>query len=113
MRPIATLSYVSAEFIEREREHIFKRAWLNLCRAEDLPKIGDFKVFEIAVWSASILLVHGKDGMISLGTPLSGKTTLTTPNQPGHFAAGGSQSQLVRWRNRRHGLDFGPVIRAI
>lgn len=69
--PIPTLSYVSAEFIERERERIFKRASLNLCRAEDLPEVGDFKVFEIAVWNASILLVHGKDGMISQGTPLS------------------------------------------
>ena len=62
--PIPVEPYVSAEFFEREREAIFKRAWLNLCRAEDLPEVGDFKVFEVEIWNASILLVRGKDGAL-------------------------------------------------
>ncbi|MGH7859450.1 MAG: aromatic ring-hydroxylating oxygenase subunit alpha, partial [Candidatus Binatia bacterium] len=53
--------YVSREWFERERERVFRRAWLNVCREEDLPACGDYLVKNLAGCGASILLVRGRD----------------------------------------------------
>jgi hypothetical protein len=37
------------------------------------------------------------------------KTTLTTPQQPGHFAARRGQSHLMQWLNWLNRADSGPV----
>jgi nitrite reductase/ring-hydroxylating ferredoxin subunit len=52
---------VSPEFYELEREAIFKRAWLNVGRIEDLPKQGSHFTKEIAIAQASVVVVRGKD----------------------------------------------------
>jgi nitrite reductase/ring-hydroxylating ferredoxin subunit len=52
---------VSPEFYELEREAIFKRAWLNVGRVEDLPKQGSHFTKEIAIAKASVVVVRGKD----------------------------------------------------
>ena len=51
-------------FFEREREHIFNRAWLKVATESELPDAGDYKVKQIDVANASIIIVRGKDGMI-------------------------------------------------
>ncbi len=52
---------VSPEFYELEREAIFKRAWLNVGRVEDLPRIGSCFTKEITIANASVILVRGAD----------------------------------------------------
>src|ERR1700727_850023 len=54
----------SKEFFEPEREAVFKRAWLNVARVEELPRIGSYVTKEIEVARASLILVKGRDERI-------------------------------------------------
>jgi nitrite reductase/ring-hydroxylating ferredoxin subunit len=62
--PVATAPYASPEFFALERERVFRRAWLNVGRVEELPAPGDFALKEIAICDASILLIRGPDGAV-------------------------------------------------
>src|SRR5262245_31601121 len=62
--PIPIKRYVSRDYFEKERERIFRTAWLNIGRVEQLPKPGDYFVKELAICNTSILVVRGKDGTI-------------------------------------------------
>jgi len=45
--PISFSDSTSPEFYELEREAIFKRAWLNVARVEELPRTGSYLTKEI------------------------------------------------------------------
>ena len=62
--PLPVGPYISAEFFEREREKVFRRAWLEVAREEELPNPGDYLVREIEVLRTSVLLVRGRDGVV-------------------------------------------------
>lgn len=62
--PISFRDSTSPEFYELEREAIFKRAWLNVARVEDLPRVGSYLTKEIEAARASIIVVKGKDETI-------------------------------------------------
>ena len=62
--PVSTLPNRSAEYFELEREKIFKRAWLNIGRDEDVPNIGDYTVVEIDILNASLIIVRGDDNVV-------------------------------------------------
>jgi phenylpropionate dioxygenase-like ring-hydroxylating dioxygenase large terminal subunit len=55
---------VSAEYFELERERVFKRAWLNLGRLDEIPRPGDFFVRDLAICKTSILVVRGGDRQV-------------------------------------------------
>lgn len=55
---------VSPEFYELEREAIFKRAWLNVGRIEDVPRTGSYFTKEITIADASVIVVRGADGEV-------------------------------------------------
>ena len=60
----APLSYedsISPEWHELERDAIFKRAWLNVGRVEQLPRKGSYFTKELAVANTSVVLVRGLD----------------------------------------------------
>lgn len=57
--PISFADSVSPQFYELEREAIFRRAWLNVGRAEDLPRIGSFFTRDLPAAKASIIVVRG------------------------------------------------------
>ena len=62
-----TVSYedcVSADFYEVEREAVFKRAWLNVGRVEDVPRNGSFLTKELEVAKTSIVVVRDLDGQV-------------------------------------------------
>jgi phenylpropionate dioxygenase-like ring-hydroxylating dioxygenase large terminal subunit len=54
----------SPEFHELERDAIWKRAWLNLGRVEQLPRTGSYFTKELAVAKTSIIVVRDKDGEV-------------------------------------------------
>jgi phenylpropionate dioxygenase-like ring-hydroxylating dioxygenase large terminal subunit len=62
--PISVAPMVSAEFFEKEREHLFKRVWLKVARVEEIANPGDWKVKRLDVARTSAILVRGKDGAI-------------------------------------------------
>ena len=49
---------------EAERDRIFRRTWLKVATSWELPAIGDYKVKELAVADASVLIIRGKDDRI-------------------------------------------------
>jgi phenylpropionate dioxygenase-like ring-hydroxylating dioxygenase large terminal subunit len=61
---LPTEPYISEEYFERERTEVFGKTWLNVGRIDDCPDPGSYFVREIAVCSASILIVHGQDGEV-------------------------------------------------
>ncbi|MEC9340331.1 MAG: hypothetical protein VX663_02505, partial [Pseudomonadota bacterium] len=48
--PLPVAPFVDPEFFEKERERIFKRAWLEVCREDQIPDPGDYLVVPMAVW---------------------------------------------------------------
>ena len=62
--PISFRDSTSPEFYELEREAVFKRAWLNVARIEELPEVGSYLTKEIEAARASIILVKGADEQI-------------------------------------------------
>jgi phenylpropionate dioxygenase-like ring-hydroxylating dioxygenase large terminal subunit len=55
---------ISPEFHELEGEAIFKRAWLNVGRLEQLPRKGSFFTKDIVIAKSSVIIVRGLDGEI-------------------------------------------------
>ncbi|MGY0499463.1 aromatic ring-hydroxylating oxygenase subunit alpha [Nocardia sp. FBN12] len=56
---------VSPEFFELEREAIFKRAWLNVGRIEQVPRTGSYFTKELDVARSSIIVVRDRDGAVN------------------------------------------------
>ena len=62
--PMSYEDSISPEFYELEREAIFKRAWLNVGRVEQLPRKGSYFTKELAVANTSVVIVRGMDGEV-------------------------------------------------
>lgn len=62
--PISFRDSTSPEFYELEREAVFKRAWLNVARIDEVPEIGSYTTKEIEAANASVILVKGADNQI-------------------------------------------------
>lgn len=60
--PLARI--ISPQEFEREREHIFGKAWLAVAHVADVPAPGDYIALDFSVPRASVLVVHGQDGVI-------------------------------------------------
>ena len=62
--PIPVEVFTSEDRFEQEREHVFKKVWLNVGRVEQIPNPGDYFVKDLAMCQTSILVVRGKDGQV-------------------------------------------------
>ena len=62
--PIPAESVTSAAYFEREREQVFKQAWLQVGRVEEIPNPGDYFTRELHVFKSNIVVVRGKDGAV-------------------------------------------------
>ena len=62
--PLPTEPYLSEEHFALERERVFRRSWLQVGRAEEIPHAGDYFVRDIAICNASILVIRGSDGVV-------------------------------------------------
>ena len=62
--PVSFRDSTSPEFYELEREAVFKRAWLNVARVEELPRVGSYLTKEIDAARTSVIVVKGKDQQI-------------------------------------------------
>src|SRR5262249_51151250 len=62
--PMSYEDSISPEFYQLEREAIFKRAWLNVGRVEQLPRNGSYYTKELAVANTSIVVVRDMKGVV-------------------------------------------------
>ena len=60
--PVSYEDSISPEIYDLEREAIFKRAWLNVGRVEQLPRKGSYFTKEIKAVNTSIILVRNYPG---------------------------------------------------
>ena len=56
--PVSYEDSISPEIYELERKAIFKRAWLNVGRVEQLPRKGSYFTKELKVVNTSIIVVR-------------------------------------------------------
>ncbi|MDT3439383.1 MULTISPECIES: aromatic ring-hydroxylating dioxygenase subunit alpha [unclassified Pseudofrankia] len=62
--PVSYEDSISPEYFEREKEAIFKRAWLNVGRVEQLPRVGSYFTKDIKAAHASIVVARDKAGEV-------------------------------------------------
>ncbi|MQY29240.1 aromatic ring-hydroxylating oxygenase subunit alpha [Nocardia aurantia] len=62
--PMSYADSISPEFYDLEREAIFKRAWLNVGRVEQLPRTGSYFTKEIRIARTSVIVVRQSDGSV-------------------------------------------------
>ncbi len=62
--PVSFRDSTSPEFYELEREAVFKRAWLNVGRVEEVPRMGSYFTKEIDAARTSVIVVKGRDEQI-------------------------------------------------
>lgn len=62
--PISVERMISPEVFEEEREKIFRRAWLNVGREDQIPEPGDYFVKDLPILKTSIVVVRGTDGNV-------------------------------------------------
>ena len=63
--PIPVERYTSQEYFQQERKKVFQNSWLNIGRAAQIPKPGDFFVHDFPLAKTSILVVRTKGGQIN------------------------------------------------
>ena len=62
--PLPTDPYVSEEYFALERDHVFRRTWINVGRTDEVPRAGDYFVRDVAICKVSVLVIRGSDGMV-------------------------------------------------
>ncbi len=62
--PVRFEDSISPEFFELEREAIFKRAWLNVGRVEQLPRGGSYFTKTLPGLRASVIVTRDRDGEV-------------------------------------------------
>lgn len=60
MRSVPGTRYTDPEFLAREEEHVFRKAWVVACPAWRVSKPGDFFCFE--QFGASVIVVRDGQG---------------------------------------------------
>ena len=108
-RPVSFEDSVSAEFYELERDAIFRRAWLNVGRVDDLPRSGSWFTKDLVAARTSMLVVRGMDGdgpRVPQRVPPPGQQARVdrTPRQE---AAGVGRQFACKYHGWRYGLDGG------
>ncbi len=63
-RRIPISLYTSAEHFERERDLIFRRAWLNVCRESDVPKPKSYLTVELPLLGVNLVVARAEDGRL-------------------------------------------------
>ena len=62
--PVSYEDSINPEFYEIERQAIFKRAWLNVGRVEQIPRKGSYFTKELKVANTSIIVVRTTAGEV-------------------------------------------------
>jgi glycine betaine catabolism A len=62
--PVSYEDSISPEFHELEREAVFKQAWLNVGRVEQVPRNGSYFTKELAVARTSVVVVRDQQGEV-------------------------------------------------
>ncbi|MFC8526129.1 SRPBCC family protein [Nocardia sp. NPDC057227] len=107
--PMSFEDSVSPEFYELERTAIFERAWLNIGRVEQLPRVGSYFTKEIAIARTSILVVRGRDQEVRAFHNVCRHrgNKLVWSEFPREEVSGTCRQFTCKYHGWRYGLDGG------
>jgi glycine betaine catabolism A len=110
--PVSYEDSISPEFYELEREAIFKRAWLNVGRVEQLPRNGSYFTKELAVANTSIVVVRDMDGEVRAFHNICrhrGNKLVWTDN-PREESSGSCRQFVCKYHGWKYDLDGACVF---
>jgi phenylpropionate dioxygenase-like ring-hydroxylating dioxygenase large terminal subunit len=103
--PVSVNGIRDPEVYKQEQERIFKRTWLKVATEWELPNRGDYKVKDLAVLDASILIARGKDGVVrAFHNVCTHRGNKVVPNDE-YETFGNSRANVLTCRF--HGWVFG------
>lgn len=107
--PVSFEDSISPEFYRLECDAIFKRAWLNVGRVEELPKAGAYFTKEIPPAKASVLVTRDTDGRIRAFHNVCRHrgNKLVWDETPRDEARGVARQLVCKYHGWRYGLDGG------
>lgn len=62
--PLPVYPYLSPDYFSQEVAKIYKRDWLCVGRAAEIPNPGDYKVKRLDFAKTSVILIRGKDSVV-------------------------------------------------
>ncbi len=98
--------YRGPEVFRAERDRIFFREWIAVCRSEELPNPGDFRVLDVL--GESILIVRNKEGRVRAFYNVCrhrGSRLCRTPEEPA-----GAQGVAAGQASPRQRASCAPTI---
>ncbi len=100
---------VSPEFFELERDAIFRRAWLNVGRIDDLPRKGSWFTKELIAGRTSLLVARGTDDTVRAFHNVCRHrgNKLVWIRSPREDAQGVARQFACKYHGWRFGLDGG------
>jgi phenylpropionate dioxygenase-like ring-hydroxylating dioxygenase large terminal subunit len=104
---VSYLDSVSPEFFEKEKQAIFKRAWLNIGRVEQLEKVGSYFTKELVACDTSIVVVRGNDQKIRAFHNICSHrgNKLVWDDHPKEEVSGVCRQFQCKYHAWRYGLD--------
>ena len=107
--PVSFDDCVSPAFHERERDAIFRRAWLNVGRVDDLSRNGSWFTKDLVAARTSILVTRGMDGEIRAFHNVCRHrgNKLVWIGSPREEACGVGRQFACKYHGWRYGLDGG------
>ena len=57
--PVRASNYFSPEYFQKEMDHLWSRVWQMACREEEIPKVGDYHIYEIV--GKSLIVVRSSE----------------------------------------------------
>jgi phenylpropionate dioxygenase-like ring-hydroxylating dioxygenase large terminal subunit len=105
--PVSYLDSISPEHYELEREAIFKKAWLNVGRVEQLPRNGSYFTREISAARTSLIIVRDKDGTVRAFHNICRHrgNKLVWEDFPGEETSGTCRQFVCKYHGWRYGTD--------
>lgn len=105
--PVSFEDSVSPEFYEVEREAIFRRAWLNLGRIEDLPRPGSYFTKTVHAAGASVIVVRDRQGQVRAFHNICRHrgNKLVWTDFPGEDVQGACRQFACKYHGWRYDLD--------
>ncbi len=105
--PLSYEDSISPEFYELERDAIFKRAWLNVGRLEEIPRTGSYFTKNIEAAKASIIVVRGQDGEVRAFHNVCRHrgNRLVWQDVPQEEVSGTARQFSCKYHGWRYGLD--------
>ena len=105
--PVSFEDSVSPEFFERERDAIFRRAWLNVGRIDDLPRNGSWFTKDIVAARTSVLVTRDMAGEVRAFHNVCRHrgNKLVWVDTPTQEACGVARQFACKYHGWRYGLD--------